>query len=298
VLEADPAHRTLLAAADLVLAPEAMETFEAWSRSGPEVCGGRLAKAAAAVLAMGDRQRGAVLSALAENLAWLSYDQVRAMLSPAQDDVALSFGDLLDDKVDLWILVPQDMVVAMGNMLRLVTTLALGSVTRQDGRRTVKAPILAVLDEFLRLGRMEKVLEIATIAAGGGITAIFVAQDKGSLDAVYGREGAGTIAGACATTRIFALGRADDITAAWAERQLPSKTVLRESRSHSTNGTPQVNRGEDRQRLLDAPDIQELPPSRILCLIRSQPPLLLDRIISHRHPAYRSRLDPNPVVRA
>ena len=288
---ADQNERTLLTVTNLVLAPNRLETFAAWTEAGT-LCNGRIAQAGAKVTQMGDRQQGAVLDCLAENLSWLKFDQVRAMLSKSD----FRLDELLDDKIDLYLVVPQDMTEKLSNFMRLMMTLAMGTITRQDGRRQAKAKILAVLDEFTRLGRMEKVMEIATIAAGGGVEAVFVVQDRGTLDKIYTQDGATTLLGSCATTRIFGLGRADDKTARWAENQLPHKTVIRESQSHR-NAKKDISRSESKERLMDGPAIQEMPANQMLCLIRSNQPLLLDQIISHKHPAYRDKLDPNPVAR-
>lgn len=289
---ADETERTLLTVANLVLAPNRLDTFSAWMQAG-NLCNGRIAQAGAKILQMGDRQQGAVLDCLSDNLAWLKFDDVRAMLGKSDFQI----DDLLDDKIDLYLVVPQDMSKQLSNFMRLMMTLALGTITRQDGRRQAKAKILAVLDEFTRLGRMEKVMEIATIAAGGGVEAIFVVQDRGTLDQIYTPDGATTLLGSCATVRIFGLGRADDKTAQWAENQLPYKTVMRESLG-SRGSNKDINRSETKERLMDGPTIQQMPINQMLCLLRSNPPLLLDQIISHENPAYCEKLDPNPVVRS
>ena len=291
--EGDADDRSLLAVENLVLGPKALDTFAAWQDADDDLCNGRIAKAGAKICGMGDRQRGAVLDCLSENLEWLKFDHVRNMLLKSD----FTIDDLLDDKVDLFLVVPQDMSEKLSNFMRVMMTLALGAVTRQDGRRQAKARILAVLDEFTRLGKMEKVLEIATIAAGGGVEAIFVVQDRGTLDHVYTEDGANTLLGSCATTRIFGIGRADGKTAHWAEEQLPFKTVIRESKSQR-GGKEDISRSETRERLMDAPSLQQMPVIRMLCLISSNPPLLIDQIISHNHRDYRRKLDSNPVVRA
>jgi type IV secretion system protein VirD4 len=286
------AERSLLTVTDLVLAPNRLETFAAWMEAG-NLCNGRIARAGAKITQMGDRQQGAILDCLADNLAWMKFDQVRAMLGACEFQI----DELLDDKIDLYLVVPQDMTQKLSNFMRLMMTLAMGAVTRQDGRRQVTAKILAVLDEFTRLGRMEKVMEIATIAAAGGIEAVFVVQDRGTLDHIYTPDGANTLLGSCATTRIFGLGRADNKTAKWAEEALTNKTVIRESRTHR-QAKKDTSRSETKERLMDGPAIQEMPAKQMLCLIRANAPLLLDQIISHKHPAYRDKLDPNPVARA
>ncbi|GGE88996.1 type IV secretory system conjugative DNA transfer family protein [Niveispirillum cyanobacteriorum] len=284
-----PEERSLLVAVDLVLAPNRLDTFSAWMNAGNR-CGGRIAQTGAKIMQMGDKARGAVLDCLSENLDWLKFDDVRRMLSGSD----FQPDDLIDDSVDLYLVVPQDMTGKLGNFMRVMVTLALGTVTRQDGRRVAKKRILAVMDEFTRLGRMEKAMEIATIAAGGGVEAVFVVQDRGTLDAVYGPDDATTLLGSCATTRVFGLGRADDKTARWAENQMPYKTIIRESsdkRAEAVRG----NRSEVKERLMDGPTIQEMPAGQMLCLIRGHAPLLVDQIVSHRHPAYRRKLDRNPV---
>ncbi|WP_287786410.1 hypothetical protein [Acidiphilium sp.] len=99
------------------------------------------------------------------------------------------------------------------------------------------------------------------------------------------------------TWRRTRLGRADGKTARWAESALPFKTVIRESKSRR-DGRDDINRSEAKERLMDGPAIQEMPANRMLCLIGSNRPLLLDQIISHQHRAYRDKLDPNPVARS
>jgi type IV secretion system protein VirD4 len=289
--DANDGERSLLTVADLVLGPNRLDTFAAWMQAGT-LCGGRVAQAGAKITQMGDRQQGAILDCLSENLAWLKFDQVRAMLAGTDFDL----DELLDDQVDLYLVVPQDMTGKLSNFMRMMMTLSMGIITRQDGRRQAKARILAILDEFTRLGRMEMVMDIATIAAGGGLEAVFVVQDRGTLDHVYTPDGADTLLAACATTRIFGLGRADAKTARWAESALPFKTVIRESKSRRS-GTDDINRSEAKERLMDAPAIQEMPASRMLCLISSNRPLFLEQIISHQHRAYRDKLDPNPIAR-
>jgi type IV secretion system protein VirD4 len=287
-----PAERTLVTVADLLLSTTILETLQSWADT-PSLGGGRPARTAAAMLGAGGPERGAVFTTLKKNLAFLEDDAMRHFLSRS----TVSLEDLLDDRLDLFVVVPLDLIKQQANFLRLFVNLVLGTVTRQDGYRVASKRILLMLDEFTRLGRLEQLLSIATVGAGSGIEAVFIAQDKGSVDQVWGRESAGTLLGSCATVRIFGLGRTDSVTAKWAEEQLGSQTVLTEAR-RTGPGEPSLTRSETRQKLMTSDQIQELPPDQMLCFIRSQRPLMLERIISHKHPEYRQKLDPNPVVRA
>src|SRR3954468_9642892 len=114
-----------------------------------------------------------------------------------------SLDDLLDNAIDLFVVVPLDQVGEQAGYLRLITNLVLAAAIRQDGRRVAHERILFVLDELTRLGYMDKIVDVATIAAGAGIEALFVAQDRGSIEKVYGRDITDTLLASCATVRVF-----------------------------------------------------------------------------------------------
>ena len=51
-----------------------------------------------------------------------------------------------------------------------------------------------------------------------------------------------------------------------------------------------------KEKLMAPAEIQELSQSKMLCFLRGQKPLLLERIISYDHPLYKHRLDQNPTL--
>src|SRR4051812_46361383 len=228
---AEPKERTLHTVAGLLLAPTLADTLQAWAnnptlapapppppppvsppRPGPTPPpppGGRPAATAAALLAAGDRERGSVITTVRKSLAWTQGDAMRPFLAASD----FSLDDLLDNAIDLFVVVPLDQVSEQAGYLRLITNLVLAAAIRQDGRRIAHERILFVLDEFTRLGYMDKIVDVATIAAGAGIEALFVAQDRGSIEKVYGRDITDTLLASCATVRVFNLGRTDNRTA-------------------------------------------------------------------------------------
>ena len=193
--------------------------------NSPERFGVRPAQAAAALLAAGENERGAVMTTIKKAFEWARSDEMRAFLARS----TASFDDLLDDKIDVFIAVPLDQLGAQAVFMRLLINIVLGTVVRQDGRRVAAKRILMVLDEFVRLGRMEKLLDIANVAAGSGIEALFVTQDKGQIEAVYGKSDTDSLLGSCVTVRIFGLGRLESNTAEWAASALGDQTVITRS---------------------------------------------------------------------
>ena len=298
VTQEEPPRRTLPVVADLLLAPDLDQTLEAWAQN-PDAVGRRPAQTAATILRAGERERGAVQSTVAKAFAWMKGDAVRATLEGSTFDL----DDLLEDRLDLFVVVPLTQVEGQAVFLRLLVNLVLGTAIRQAGRRRPKAPILLVLDEFVRLGRMERLLDVATVAAGVGVEALFVSQDLGQIEAVYGVPGAQTLLGACATKRVFNIG--DVHTAQWAASHLGERTVLSEQRRIPAGPfAPPAERrraqersySEQRQPLLTAPEILALPPDETLILLTGHPPLRAKLNRYHEGRTYRGRWDRNPLV--
>jgi len=213
VTQEEPENRNLIAVADLLLAADLDDTLQAWAENG-DLVGHRPAQVAATILRAGDRERGSIQTSVSKAFAWMQSDAMRYFLRRS----SFHMDDLLDDKLDLFIAVPLDQVDKQAVFMRLFINLVLGTVVRQDGRRKVQAPILLALDEFVRMGRMEQIMNIANVAAGAGIEALFVTQDIGQVETVYGRNDARSIFGSCITKRLFNLNDID--TAEWAARHL------------------------------------------------------------------------------
>ena len=51
-----------------------------------------------------------------------------------------------------------------------------------------------------------------------------------------------------------------------------------------------------KEQLLSPSEIQELGHMKMICFLRGQKPLLMNRIISYAHPRYRHLLDRNPTL--
>ena len=203
--------------------------------------------------------------------------------------------DLLDDQVDLFIVVPLDQVDKQAIFMRLFINLVLGTVVRQDGRRKVKAPILLVLDEFVRMGRMEQIMNIANVAAGAGVEALFVTQDTGQVEKAYGPNDARSIFGSCITKRVFNLN--DIETAEWAARHLGESTVysqqIREAKAPHEGRD--FSYSEQRQKLMTAEQITGMKADDLLLLVGNRNPLKAKQNLYFKSKAYRGRFDQNPL---
>ncbi|MCK8782722.1 type IV secretory system conjugative DNA transfer family protein [Rhizobium sp. NTR19] len=268
----------------LILSAGFLDTLTAWAET-PKLAGGRAAELAGSFLAMGDKERGSIISTVAKSLEWTGADAMRGFLGVK---TGINLESLLRGDTDLFIVIPLDQVTAQAGFMRLMANLLLALMVQQQERQPARKQVLFVADEFTRLGRLDRIVDIATVAAGINLETLFILQDKGSLEAVYGQS-ADTILGSCATVRIFNLGRGDSRTAEWASKLAGYQTLRTQSTSAAAGSkTASTSSAEVREPLLTAADILELPTSEMLCFIRGRKPLRMQRILWYKLRRYRS----------
>jgi len=287
----EPESRNLNTVADLLSSGSVVETLEAWRDAG-ETVSLPAARAAAAVLNAGDKERGSILTTVSKAFAWTSSPPMRRFLEASDFDL----DDLIAGTMDLFLVVPVEQLARLSVFMRLMVNIVAGLAMRDMGTKNLARPLLLVLDEFVRLGRMQKLLDIATVAAGAGVEALFVTQDRSQIASVYREGEADTLLGACATVRVFWLGRSDNSTAEWLVGGIGDRTVR--AHSQQLDGKKRESGSEQRTKLLTSDQLLELPFTDMIALFPGRPPLRFKRIISHSDPAYRDKLDSNPTLRA
>lgn len=261
-------------------------TLEIWSNNN-DLCNGNAQAIANMILKMGDDERGSFGTTLRRNTKWILNKKMSEMLCES----SFSMDEILEGTTDVFIAIPQGMLKDQARFLRLMTNILVATCSRSY---YPKKEIFAILDEFCRLGKMNKVLDLATLMAGYNLTALFVIQDKGQLDDIYTQNGAGTILSSCATTRIWALGSTDNITSEYAEKSLPEMTIY--SETDRQNGQTDNSLNENRTKILTAPEITKLPVDQMLCFVRSNKPMIIKAIDSTTHPHYKGKIGPRPIA--
>ena len=145
------------------------------------------------------------------------------------------------------------------------------------------------------VGRMEQIMNIANVAAGAGVEALFVTQDTGQVEKAYGPNDARSIFGSCITKRVFNLN--DIETAEWAARHLGESTVysqqIREGKA--PNEGRDFSYSEQRQKLMTADQITGMKADDLLLLVGNRNPLKAKQNLYFKSKAYRGRFDQNPL---
>jgi len=148
--------------------------------------------------------------------------------------------------------------------------------SRMPTPATDPLPVLLLLDEFKALGRMDTILNAATVIRGYGGRMLFVVQGIPNLEEVYGRAGAEGLMNACQLHAYMSIN--DPRTKAMLSRSLGTREFVTEQESTSrTLGKSGLSRTRTEQRsaarLLSEDEINRIGPDTILLLPQNARPV-------------------------
>jgi type IV secretion system protein VirD4 len=122
-----------------------------------------------------------------------------------------------------------------------------------------------MLDEFVRLGKMPVLLKNPALSRGNRFNSVFVSQDWGQIEDLYGKTGVSEMETTTAYKVIFQQNNID--TAERISRSIGDKTQIRKSKSRSKGGTSK-SESDEAARLIRAQEITDLDESQ--CLVMAQ----------------------------
>lgn len=139
--------------------------------------------AANTLLAMGDNERGSVLSTVARNLDFLKLPAIKRVVAESTIDLRALKND--PRGMSLYICLPPQRLKKCDRWLRLIIASAFEACTQSLEPPATGHPVLFVLDEMATLGRLE-ILELAAgYAAGFGMKLWCVFQDLSQIKRFY-----------------------------------------------------------------------------------------------------------------
>lgn len=165
-----------------------------------EAFDGVIVGAAEALLSMGDRERGSVLSTARRSMEFLERRPLRRLFASSSFDLD---GLKTDPKgVTLYLCLPPQRMHDCGRFLRLMIAMMLERMYAIEGPPASGHPVLAMLEEFPVLGHMTLIEQAAGYAAGFGLKLLIVVQDLTQLKRHY-REGWETFIGNAGCIQAF-----------------------------------------------------------------------------------------------
>lgn len=199
------------------------------------------------------------------------------------------FEDLKKDRTAIYIIIPPERLSTHKTLLRLMSGLAIAAMTRET--TVPEIPVLFVLDEFLQLHRMERILDGLRYLAGYGVRFWLFVQDLPSLRNIYGNDAALAIIANC-NCRIF-FGVSDNDTARLVSDMTGNMTILVENKSVSSNSKNSFEQNISTsytvtgRRLLGADEILALPDRAQLIFISGIKPILAGRTPYYELPIWK-----------
>jgi len=135
-----------------------------------------------------DKPRGSIKSTLATKLTlWAN-----PLIDRATSRNDFDLRELRRVPTTIYLAIAPDDLARIGQLVRLLIEFFLAANTKAGETPaddpTLNVPVLVLLDEFLSLGKMEKLVQALAYVRGWGIRIATVIQSEAQLQAQYGRE--------------------------------------------------------------------------------------------------------------
>jgi len=205
---------------------------------------GIVAGAATALLDMGERERGSVLSTARRNLEFLERDAMRSVLKSSSFDLNAIKTD--PGGMTLYLCLPPQRMADCGRWLRLMINVTLERIYEIEPEPATGHPILFLLEEFASLKHMESLENAAGYAAGFGVKLWVIIQDLSQLKRHY-KEGWETFLGNAGIIQAFA--NSDATSLEYLSKRLGEVEVTQSVKNVTTSLTATTNDPGDSQRV-------------------------------------------------
>lgn len=127
--------------------------------------------------AMGEKERGSILSTARTQTQWLDSPKMPAVLTKTDENFDLR--DLKRSNMTIYLCLPATRMATHSRWLRLMVLLSINIMEREKTKP--KQPVLFVLDEFPVLGYMQSIETAAGLMAGFGVKLWPILQNIGQL---------------------------------------------------------------------------------------------------------------------
>jgi type IV secretion system protein VirD4 len=275
-----------------------------------DIAGGLLARAGNEILGMGKNEElYGVISTASRHTEFL--DSPRAM-SSLSDERSNDRGDYFmrklksEGNVSIYIIMPPHLISRYSRLMRLWISSAMTAMTKTLGKSKDGAPVLFMLDEMAQLGRMEQLIQAASLQAGYGVSMWMIWQDIGQLKSLYEKEWSSFLANA-RIQQYFGVN--DPETAKYVSEMLGTATIKIESSSsqrgksgkmtevfHQTSTNESRDIREKERKLLMVDELRRLDRRTLITFIQGCPPLLAEKMEYFSDDNFKTIAAPNPYM--
>jgi type IV secretion system protein VirD4 len=261
--------------------------------------------AANLMLNIEERERGSMYSTATNMLDFLKYPQIQTHTSHSDFDL----NKLLDNKIDIFIVIPSHLISELKAWIRLWITLIIQLLSQ----RMPKERILLVIDEISALGKIEPLKRAFNLTAGLGLSIWGFTQHLNDLKQAYGLNDALGMLGMAEVLQFYNVAPQDRETLQYISEIAGEKTVLSQGLSVSRGvsgrfvgrslNTNTDNRGaglqETHRRLINPDEIARLSSDYQIVFVNAKnkprAPMLLEKVVYYQTKLFDGVFDENPI---
>jgi len=201
--------------------------------------------------------------------------------------------------ISLYLTIQYNDVQRIAPLIRLFITLFSRKFTGGEtdaNNRKFKVPLLFILDEFDKLGRMDELEMNMGIHNGFGIHYFLIFQSLNQLNKIYTKDH--SFLAHARNTIIYAPGTGETETAELVSKICGKESISRTNISYS-GGKAQVGysnkniSAQDQERnLINADEVMKLPLDQLILLCQGLPPYIGKKNVYYEDPIFKNRLFP------
>ncbi|MDR0495897.1 MAG: type IV secretory system conjugative DNA transfer family protein, partial [Treponema sp.] len=199
--------------------------------------------------------------------------------------------------ISLYLTIQYNDVQRISPLIRMFITLFSRRFTGGEtsaGNRKFKVPLLFVLDEFDKLGRMDELEMNMGIHNGFGIHYLLIFQSLNQLNKIYTKDH--SFLAHCRNTVIYAPGTGEIETAELISKICGKESISRTNISYS-GGKAQVGysnkniSAQDQERnLINADEVMKMPLDQLILLCQGLPPYIGKKNVYYEDPLFKPRI--------
>ena len=266
--------------------------------------GGLAHRAMESEQAIGKQESGSNYTTIANQMQFLAHPEIQAQTAASTFDP----HDLADGNMDIFVVVPEEVLKAARPWLRLWIAIPFAVAAR----RSLKKDMLVVMDEMPAVGYLEPVMDAWRTGAGRGVHFWAFAQALSGIDGSWGKQRRQEMIDLSEVVQILGWARADAAGAEEVSKAIGHATF--EGYTQTSSGTPmgrsvllaanKVTTGDSRnlvkERIVRPEDLVMMKPDEQYVIAASKDlprdAMRLNNIRYWKHAAMRGDADPNPWV--
>ena len=213
---------------NLSMGADSRRVLSARILDGELFAGGLAHRAVESEMATSAQESGSNYTTIANQMQFLAHPEIRAQTAVSTFDP----HDLADGNMDLFVVVPEEVLKAARPWLRLWITIPFAVAAR----RSLKKDLLVIMDEMPAVGYLEPVMDAWRMGAGRGVHFWTFAQSLSAIDGSWGKQRRQEMVDLSEVLQVLGWSRADAAGAEEMSKAIGHGTF--EGHTQTSSGTP------------------------------------------------------------